>query len=279
MPSTAPSHPTTDPGVPEPMSLGQSLMGVHGLVADISVGDHVTQRVLGQKIDADLLWATIAAGIVTIALGLMVRKRATAGVPGKFQLAWEMVVTSTQNQVETSIGPRGARIVPLAVTLFVFILICNFFTVIGLGATYDVLLPPAADINLPLALALFVIVLVHVSSIKARGIVGYVKHYVAQPFPIFLFPFNIFINLVEELAKPVTLALRLFGNLLSGGLMLALLAFLVQWKLGVIPVGGVLFVVFDPVWKIFDLAIGVIQAFIFALLTILYFDTAMSNDH
>ena len=261
------------------MGLGQSLMGVHGLVADISVGDHVTQRVLGQKIDADLLWATIAAGIVTIALGLMVRKRATAGVPGKFQLAWEMVVTSTQNQVETSIGPRGARIVPLAVTLFVFILICNFFTVIGLGATYDVLLPPAADINLPLALALFVIVLVHVSSIKARGIVGYVKHYVAQPFPIFLFPFNVFINLVEELAKPVTLALRLFGNLLSGGLMLALLAFLVQWKLGVIPVGGVLFVVFDPVWKIFDLAIGVIQAFIFALLTILYFDTAMSNDH
>jgi F-type H+-transporting ATPase subunit a len=279
MSSTAPSHPTTDPEVPEPMSLGQSLMGVHGLVADISVGDHVTQQVLGQKIDADLLWSTIAAGIVTIALGLMVRRRATAGVPGKFQLAWEMVVTSTQNQVEGTIGPRGARIVPLAVTLFVFILICNFFTVIGLGATYDVLLPPAADINLPLALALFVILLVHISSIKARGIVGYVKHYVAQPFPIFLFPFNIFINVVEELAKPVTLALRLFGNLLSGGLMLALLAFLVQWKLGVIPVGGVLFVVFDPVWKIFDLAIGVIQAFIFALLTILYFDTAMSNDH
>jgi len=106
-----------------------------------------------------------------------------------------------------------------------------------------------------------------------------VKHYVTQPFPIFLFPANIFINFVEELAKPVTLALRLFGNLLSGGLMLALLAFLVQWKLGAIPVGGILFIVFDPVWKLFDLAIGVIQAFIFALLTILYFDTAMADVH
>ncbi len=264
------------------MSLTQNLMGFHGLLADVSVGDHVTRKVFGLSIDADLLWSTIAAGIITIALGLIVRHQATSnssGVPGKFQLAWEMVVTSTQRQVETSIGPRGARIVPLAVTLFVFILIANLFTVVGLGATYDFLLPPAADINLPLAMAIFVIVLVHVSSIRARGIVGYVKHYVTQPFPIFLFPANIFINFVEELSKPVTLALRLFGNLLSGGLMLALLAFLVQWKLGAIPVGGILFIVFDPVWKLFDLAIGIIQAFIFALLTILYFDTAMSDVH
>ncbi|MHB1710794.1 MAG: F0F1 ATP synthase subunit A [Acidimicrobiales bacterium] len=261
------------------MSLAQSLIASHGLVASISVGQHITVRVLGFNIDADLLWSTIVAGILTIAAGLVLRRRATAGVPGKFQLTWEMVVTSTQHQVESSIGPRGARIVPLAVALFVFLLICNLFTVVGLGSKYEFLLPPAADINLPLALALLVIVLVHISSIKSRGIVGYVKHYLAQPFPIVLFPFNLFINLVEELAKPITLALRLFGNLLSGGLMLALLAFLVQWKLGAIPVGGVLFLVFNPVWKLFDLAIGVIQAFIFALLTILYFDTAMADVH
>ncbi|HEX3460165.1 MAG TPA: F0F1 ATP synthase subunit A [Acidimicrobiales bacterium] len=261
------------------MGLSQTLMGIHGMLADVTVGDHITRKLFGLTIDADLLWSTVAAGVITILLGLIVRHQATSGVPGKFQLAWEMVVGSTQRQVETSIGPRGARVVPLAVTLFVFILIANFFTVVGLGATYDFLLPPAADINLPLAMALFVIVLVHAASIKSRGIVGYVKHYVTQPFPIFLFPANIFINFVEELAKPVTLALRLFGNLLSGGLMLALLAFLVQWKLGAIPVGGILFIVFDPIWKLFDLAIGVIQAFIFALLTILYFDTAMADVH
>src|SRR5580704_14668824 len=272
--STRATVATTGGAEPEPMSLTQNLMGFHGLLADVTVGDHITRKVFGLTIDADLLWSTIAAAIITIALGLIVRHQVTSntsGVPGKFQLAWEMVVSSTSRQVETSIGPRGARIVPLAVTLFVFILIANLFTVVGLGATYDFLLPPAADINLPLAMAIFVIVLVHISSIRARGIVGYVKHYVTQPFPIFLFPANIFINFVEELSKPVTLALRLFGNLLSGGLMLALLAFLVQWKLGAIPVGGILFIVFDPVWKLFDLAIGIIQAFIFALLTILYF--------
>ncbi len=249
------------------------------LLANITVGNHVLVRVFGFNVDADLLWSTGVAALVTIALGLYVRAKATSGVPGKFQLCWEVAVTATQKQVESSVGPRGAKIVPLALALFVFILVGNLFGVIGLGATYDVLLPPAADINLPLALALFVIVLVHVASIRSRGIVGYVKHYLTQPFPIFLFPFNLFINVVEELAKPVTLALRLFGNLLSGGLMLALLAYLVNWRLGIVPVGGILFIVFDPIWKLFDLAIGVIQAFIFALLTILYFDTAMSDGH
>jgi F-type H+-transporting ATPase subunit a len=83
---------------------------------------------------------------------------------------------------------------------------------------------------------------------------------------------------VEELVKPVTLTLRLFGNLFAGGLMLSLLASLVIWKLGHVPIGGILSVPFTVVWKLFDMAIGAIQAFIFALLTILYFDTAMAPD-
>ena len=85
-------------------------------------------------------------------------------------------------------------------------------------------------------------------------------------------------NLVEEIVKPVTLTLRLFGNLLSGALMLSLIAALGSWKLGAIPLGNILVIVRSTtVWKLFDMAIGAIQAFIFALLTILYFDTAMST--
>jgi F-type H+-transporting ATPase subunit a len=84
---------------------------------------------------------------------------------------------------------------------------------------------------------------------------------------------------VEEIAKPITLALRLFGNLLSGTLMLSLIAYLGVWKIGAIPVGNVLVLFLNPAWKLFDLGIGAIQAFIFALLTILYFDVAMSTDH
>ncbi|HEX7444060.1 MAG TPA: F0F1 ATP synthase subunit A, partial [Acidimicrobiales bacterium] len=105
------------------------------------------------------------------------------------------------------------------------------------------------------------------------------KHYVAQPFPAKLFFVNAFMNVIEELVKPVTLTLRLFGNLFAGGLMLSLLAALVAWKFGSYGViGGVLSTLFTVVWKLFDMAIGAIQAFIFALLTILYFDTAMAPD-
>jgi F-type H+-transporting ATPase subunit a len=93
-----------------------------------------------------------------------------------------------------------------------------------------------------------------------------------------MFPINLFMNLVDELVKPVTLTLRLFGNLFAGGLMLSLLAALVIWKLGAVPIGGILSVPFTVVWKLFDMGIGAIQAFIFALLTILYFDTAMASD-
>jgi F-type H+-transporting ATPase subunit a len=260
------------------MSLALNLLSSH-VLADVSVGDHVVRKIGGLTLNMDTVWATVAAGVVTVALGLMMRARATAGVPGKMQLAWEFGVTTVQKQVDSNIGPRGARIVPLAVTLFVFILVCNIFAVVGIGSTVEWLPAPTADINLPLALAVFVIILVHISSIRVRGFKGYVKHYLTQPFPLILMPFNAFINLVEEIAKPLTLALRLFGNLLSSALMLSLLAFLVAWKLGAIPVGGILFLVFDPIWKLFDLVIGAIQAFIFALLTILYFDTAMSDVH
>ena len=128
-------------------------------------------------------------------------------------------------------------------------------------------------------MALYVIVLVHHASIKARGVRGYFAHYATQPFPLILMPFNIFINLVEELAKPLTLALRLFGNLLSGTLMLTLIAALGIWKLGRSP-SGTFSSPINVIWKLFDgLLIGTIQAFIFTLLTILYFDVAMSTDH
>jgi len=129
-------------------------------------------------------------------------------------------------------------------------------------------------------MAIFVIVLVHIASVRVRGIRGYLKHYLVQPFPIYLLPFNLFINLVEEIAKPITLALRLFGNLFSGALMLSLIAALGVWKLGGIPIGDFFTFFMSIIWKLFDVfLIGPIQAFIFALLTILYFDTAMSDVH
>jgi len=248
---------------------------VHLLAANINVGTHV-QR---DGLDLDTIWSTVAAMVIVIGLGLYLRARATRGVPGKLQLAWEMGVQAVRQQVEGTIGPRGAAIVPLAVALFVFILVANWFSVLGIGSEIEWIGPPTSDINVTLALALIVIIPVHIASIRSRGFVGYIKHYVGQPFPKALFLVNIFINGVEEIAKPLTLALRLFGNLLSGGLMLALIAALGVWSISHVPIGDIATVILNPVWKVFDLAIGAIQAFIFSLLTILYFDTAMSDAH
>jgi F-type H+-transporting ATPase subunit a len=246
---------------------------------DISVGDHVQRKLGPLTINVDIVWATCIAGAIVITLGLILRAKATSGVPGKFQLAWEMAVGAVQDQVNDSIGPRGAAVVPLALTLFVFIFTCNLFEVVGIGSKLDVLPAPTSDINLPLAMALYVIVMVHRAAIKNRGARGYLAHYFSQPFPKKLFFVNGFMNIIEELVKPVTLTLRLFGNLFAGGLMLSLLAALVAWKFGSFGViGGVLSALFTVVWKLFDMLIGGIQAFIFALLTILYFDTAMAQD-
>jgi F-type H+-transporting ATPase subunit a len=252
---------------------------VRYLAANINVGEHVQRKLFGLTVNVDTLWATGAAMVIVVGLGLYLRARSTAGVPGKLQLAWEMGVTAVRKQVQGSIGSRGMAVVPLAVTLFVFILVANWFEVLGTGSEIEWLPAPTGDINLTLALAFIVIIPVHIASVRSRGPVGYVKHYVAQPFPKVLFPLNAFINGVEEIAKPVTLALRLFGNLLSGGLMLALIAALAAWKISHVPIGDVATLILNPVWKLFDLAIGAIQAFIFALLTILYFDTAMSDAH
>jgi F-type H+-transporting ATPase subunit a len=229
------------------------------LAADIEPGHHTTFEFLGMTWNADTMWATAAAGAVVILLGLWMRAKVTSQVPSKIQIFWESITEAVTNQVEASVGRVHPFIIPLAICLFVFILVANWFEIIP----SDHHLPaPTADVNLTYALGLFVIVGVHVFSIRQRGWKGYVKHYF-QPNPA-LFP----INLIEEIVKPFTLALRLFGNIFSGGIMLLLI--------GLMPA----YLLWGPnaVWKLFDMFIGLIQAFIFALLAILYFGMAGQHD-
>ncbi len=113
------------------------------------------------------------------------------------------------------------------------------------------------------ALALLVIISVWTYGIREKGVKGYFKHFV-EPYPI-LAPLNI----LEELIKPLTLALRLFGNIFAGGILVALIA-MFPWYIQWLP---------NAVWKTFDLFVGLIQAFIFSLLTILYFSQSMELDH
>jgi F-type H+-transporting ATPase subunit a len=117
-------------------------------------------------------------------------------------------------------------------------------------------------------MSIMVIVGVWTYGVRQKGLKGYLSH-LTQPYP-WMFPLNV----LEELTKPITLALRLFGNIFAGGIMLALIGGLVAWKIGPVPLGGALAIVANIAWKLFDMLIGVIQAFIFALLTVLYFGMA-----
>ena len=256
------------------------LMLARPLVAsDITVGVHPQAKWGPLTVNVDIVWATLIAGAIIGVMGLLLMRNARSGVPGKFQLLWEIAVQAIQRQVNDQIGEKGARVVPLALTIFVLIFVCNLFEVLGIGATYEFLPAPTSDVNLPAAMAVYVFVVTNIAAIQTRGVGGYVSHFFKQPFSPVLFPVNFFMNVIEEIVRPVTLTLRLFGNLFAGGLMLALLAALVDWRLKSIPVGGILSVVATVAWKLFDLLIGGIQAFIFALLTIIYFETAMAEPH
>jgi F-type H+-transporting ATPase subunit a len=236
------------------------------LASTITIGVHWQPS--GFNINLDDVLATAVAGLIVIGLGLYMRAKVTSGVPGRLQVAYESIVDAVSRQSEGALGERARPIIPLVVTLFVFILIANWLEMIPSQPHdngYQYLPAPTGDVNMTYALAILVIVLVHTASIRTRGIKGYVRHYF-QPYKA-LFP----INLIEEIAKPVTLALRLFGNIFAGGLMLLLFAGL--FSAYVIPIP-------DVIWKLFDgLFVGPIQAFIFSLLTILYFETAMTEVH
>jgi F-type H+-transporting ATPase subunit a len=235
-------------------------MSANSVVAstDIKIGEHVTVQVFGLTLNIDTIWTTAIAGLIVIGLGLWVRSKATSGVPSKIQVFWETIVEQITTLVEGNLGRVNPYVVQLAVALFLFILVSNWLELIPSGEDPHLLPAPTADVNLTYALALLVIVGVHTHSVRERGVKSYGKHYF-EPYPI-LFP----LILIEEIVKPFTLALRLFGNIFSGAIMIALIGLLPLWSLW----GP------NAIWKLFDLFIGLIQAFIFALLTILYFGMA-----
>jgi F-type H+-transporting ATPase subunit a len=229
------------------------------LAADIEVGHHRTAEFLGLTFNVDTVWSSLVAGLIVLGAGLYMARRASSGRPSKLQLAFETIVDAIQKQVASSMGPVAPFVVPLALTLFMFILIANWLELIP---TRGYLEAPSADINFTLALALIVIVWMHITAIRKKGLGSYLKHY-AQPYPA-LIPLEI----IGEIVKPFTLALRLFGNIFAGGVMLAIIGLIPAWLLW-LPNG---------LWKGFDLIIGAIQAFIFALLTILYFGFALEEE-
>ncbi|MDL9937031.1 F0F1 ATP synthase subunit A [Gordonia sp. ABSL1-1] len=241
--------------------------------AKIHVGVHDTVEVFGLTFNVDTIISSALAAVIVLALAFFVRAKMTSKKPNVVQIYFELITVQMRSQIESAIGMRIAGFVlPLAVTLFTYILVANWLSIIPVqyaksdGAVHELLKPAASDVNFVYALALFVFVWYHAAGVKRRGPLGHPKQLV-KGHVAFLAP----INIIEEIAKPVSLSLRLFGNIFAGGIMIALIALFPAYILW-FP---------NAIWKSFDLFVGLIQAFIFALLTILYFSQAMetADDH
>lgn len=229
--------------------------------------------------NADTMIMSWIIGVVFLAVFYFSAKRTTSGVPGPVQNFVEFVYEFVQTQVKDSFHGRSALIAPLALTIFMWIFLMNFMDLLPIdlipgavqssfGITYFKIVP-TTDPNLTLGMSLSVFLLIIFYSIKIKGLKGFFKELTCEPFGPMFFPVNLILKTVEELAKPISLGLRLFGNLYAGELifiLIALLAWPVQWLLG------------GP-WAIFHILVITIQAFIFMMLTIVYLSLASEEHH
>lgn len=224
----------------------------------------------------DTLVVSWILGAFMIFVFWLAARRATAGVPGKLQNFIEMLVDFVDNAVKESFhGPRNF-VAPLALTIFVWVFFWNLMDLVPVDyvplLTYKLFgleytrIVPSADVNAPFALSLTVLALIIIYSVKGKGVGGFGKELLFHPFgknPLLWIP-NILLNIVEMVAKPVSLALRLFGNLYAAELLFILIA-LLPWWIQWIPGGA---------WALFHILVVPLQAFIFMTLTIVYLSLA-----
>ena len=227
----------------------------------ITPGEHWTGQFLGLTFNIDTILGTLIAGAIVCGLGLYMANRATKGRPSGLQIAFEALAGWVQGQVRDGMGMRTPRgVVGLCITLFAFILTCNWLAALP---TEHYIPPPTADVNLVYPLALLVIIWVNVAGIRKNGAGKYFGHF-TKPYA-FLAPIEF---ITQYFARPLSLALRLFGNIFAGGIMVSVIALMPAYILWA-P---------NAAWKLFDMFIGVIQALIFTLLTLIYFSEAVGSE-
>ena len=220
------------------------------------IGAHKLAQFAGLTFHLDTLMMTwLTMGLVLLLAFVATRSLSLA--PSGWQNLLEMIVEALHEQMDGAMGPNGRKMAPLIITLFLFLLIGNWQGLVP-GLT-----SPTNDLNTTLGLALLVIGLVHILGIINKGPVKYFKHFF-EPF----IPFVI-INIIEELAKPITLSFRLFGNILAGEILIIILGILVPMWL---PIPNIL-------WLNFSVFVGAVQAFIFTMLSMSYLANSIQDGH
>lgn len=226
----------------------------------------------------DSLLFSVGLGVLFLFTFYKVGQKATNGVPGKLQCFIEMVVEFANDSVKETFHGRSPVIAPLALTIFIWIFLMNFMDLIPvdfipeaakqLGIPY-LKVVPTTDLNITFGLSLSVFVLIVFYSIKIKGMSGFVKELTLQPFNHWAFiPVNFLLETISLVAKPISLSLRLFGNLYAGELIFILIALMPWWTQAALSVP----------WAIFHILVIVLQAFIFMMLTIVYLSMA-HEDH
>ena len=232
----------------------------------------------------DTMFWSILMGVTGCLIMWMAARRATSGVPGRFQAAVEMLFEMVDNQAKSIVHGDRSFIAPAALTVFVWVLLMNAldFLPVDLFAEgfkwlgVDHLFPyhrvvPTADLNGTLGISLGVLVLMIYYGIKIKGFGGWIHELFSAPFGIWMAPFNLLLNIIEYLAKMVSLAMRLFGNMFAGELLFLLIALLGSTATMFGIVGHV---IAGSIWAIFHILIVVLQAFIFMMLTLVYLGQA-----
>ncbi|WP_462150474.1 F0F1 ATP synthase subunit A [Pseudoalteromonas xiamenensis] len=241
----------------------------------------------------DTLAWSVLLGLVFIWIFKSAANKATTGVPGKLQCFVEMIVEFVDSNVKDTFHGKSKLIAPLALTIFVWVFLMNLMDLIPvdflpfaagqIGAAtmgmdpHDVYMKvvPTTDLNLTAALALGVFVLIIFYSIRTKGILGFVKELTLHPFSAknpfvqaLLIPVNFVMEFITLVARPISLALRLHGNLFAGELIFIIIAAIGMFQLPL-----------HFIWAVFHILVIVLQAFVFMMLTIVYLSMAASDSH
>jgi F-type H+-transporting ATPase subunit a len=244
----------------------------------------------------DSIFFKLLCAAIFLFLFLRVARRATTGVPGKFQCFIEMIVEFVDTSVKETFHGKSKLIAPLALTIFCLTFLMNFLDMIpvdwlpALGSAAHVpylRVVPTADLNTTLAMSLTVFLLIQYFGVKHKGLGTFFGEMLTAPFhapntigKILLAPANLLLRLIEEAVRPISLALRLFGNMYAGELIFILIA---TMTLGASLSSGLTYVmaplqfVAGFVWTAFHILIITLQAFIFMMLTIVYL--SMAAEH
>ncbi|TXI50532.1 MAG: F0F1 ATP synthase subunit A [Lysobacter sp.] len=262
--------------------------------------EYIVHHLTHNKIEVAGLGFHLDTWVISLTLGLLAifllwtqARKATSGVPSKAQAFVELVVEFVDGQVKDAFHGDRRFIAPLALTIFVWVIFMNAMDLLPLDLPSWIItmvageeaahhtylrVVPTADVNTTFGMSITVFLLIIFYSIKAKGFGGFTKELFTAPFhghgfmAIVLAPFNLFLNLVEYLSKPVSLGMRLFGNMYAGELLFMLIAGLFASWATFVP--GVFI---NAGWAIFHILIILLQAFIFMVLTVVYL--AMAHEH